>query len=99
MSSARARHYLLLFAVFAGYVVLGKLGVVLGTINESPGAVWPPSGFALALVILAGRQIWPAILAGAIFIHFAESADVLSAIPIGAGNAIEAIVGAALVDR
>lgn len=99
MSSARARHYLLLFAVFAGYVVLGKLGVVLGTINESPGAVWPPSGFALALVILAGRQIWPAILAGAIFIHFAESADVLTAIPIGAGNALEAIVGAALVDR
>jgi diguanylate cyclase (GGDEF)-like protein len=99
MSSARAQHYLVLFAVFAGYVVLGKLGVVLGTAHDSPGAVWLPSGFALALMLLVGRKIWPAILAGAIFIHFAESADILAAIPIGAGNALEAVVGAALVDR
>ena len=99
MPSARARNILLLVSVFAGYVVLGKLGVVLGPLTDSPGAVWPPSGFALATVILAGRHIWPAILAGAIFVHFSESANLLTAIAIGAGNTLEAIVGAALVER
>ena len=99
MPSARARNILLLVSVFAGYVVLGKLGVVLGPLTDSPGAVWPPSGFALATIILAGRHIWPAILAGAIFVHFSESANLLTAIAIGAGNALEAIVGAALVER
>jgi diguanylate cyclase (GGDEF)-like protein len=99
MPSTRARKTLLLVAVFAGYVALGKLGVLLGTLHGSPGAVWPPSGFALAAMILAGRQIWPSILAGAMFVHFSESADLLAAIPIGIGHALEAVVGAALVDR
>jgi diguanylate cyclase (GGDEF)-like protein len=99
MTSARARHSLLLVGVFAAYVGLGKLGVVLGGTYDGPGAVWPPSGFALAAMILAGRKIWPAILAGSIFVHFTETADVLTALPIGAGNVLEAIVGSALVER
>ncbi len=56
----------LLLGVGATYFVLAKLGLELASVNPSATPIWPPTGFALAAVLLWGYRVWPAIWAAAI---------------------------------
>jgi integral membrane sensor domain MASE1 len=47
------------------YFWLVKLGLALASINPSASPVWPPTGFALAILLLRGYGVWPAIFVGA----------------------------------
>ena len=93
------RHPLVLAGVFAIYLGLAKLGVMLADLNASTGAIWLPSGFALAAALLLGRRIWPAILVGAWTAHATTTGDVLASFVIAGGDTLEVIVGATLIDR
>ena len=62
MSRSPASNPALLAAIAGVYFALGKLGLAVGGFNAMGTAVWPPSGFALAAVILLGPRIWPAML-------------------------------------
>jgi MASE1 protein len=42
------------------------------TINPAATPLWPPTGFALALVLLRGYRIWPAILVGSLSSHLMD---------------------------
>ncbi|MEZ5319793.1 MAG: MASE1 domain-containing protein [Vicinamibacterales bacterium] len=94
-----ARHPIVLASVFLVFAGLGKLGLTLAALNASSTAVWPPSGFALAAMLLVGIRVWPAVWAGAVFAHFTATGDFTTALGIGSGNVIEAMIGAILVDR
>lgn len=94
-----ARHPIVLATLFLVYFGLGRLGLALADLNASSTAVWPPSGFALAALLLVGLRAWPSIWAGAVFVHFTATGDIGTAALIGSGNAIEAVVGAALIER
>ena len=58
-----ARHPIVLATVFLVYFLLGHLGLTLADLNASSTAVWPPSGFALAALLLVGLPVWPAVWA------------------------------------
>jgi PAS domain S-box-containing protein len=92
----RALHLVILFVVYYG---AARLGLWLAVVNESASAVWPPTGIALAAVLLYGRGMWPAIALGALVANLETSGSVSVSLVIGAGNTAEAIVGAALVER
>src|SRR5260370_41584785 len=49
----------------AAYFVVAKLGLRYATISPSTSPVWPPTGLAIATLVLFGVRYWPAILAGA----------------------------------
>jgi len=52
-------------AVLAGvYFVAGKLGLRLAYEHVSATAVWPPTGIALAAMLLYGSRMWPRGLRG-----------------------------------
>lgn len=75
-------------AVVYYVAAVASLLLALGTTNASP--VWPPSGIALAAVLMFGRRVWPGILAGAfaanivVFIaHRAASVWVMAATSMG----------------
>ena len=91
------------FAAALGVGVLyfgaGKLGLAFAIVHANATAVWPPTGIALAAVLLLGRGIWPVIFAGAFFVNVSTAGTVLSSLGIAAGNTLEALVGAALVER
>src|SRR5215510_15112838 len=53
--------FLIVAAVYLGLVGSARL---LPAINPVATPLWPPTGFALALVLLRGYRIWPAILMG-----------------------------------
>src|SRR6266481_9024176 len=87
-------------AILAGvYFATAKVGLMLAIVHANATAVWPPTGIALAAVLLLGRGIWPVIFAGAFFVNVSTAGTVLSSLGIAAGNTLEAFVGAALVTR
>jgi PAS domain S-box-containing protein len=89
----------LLTLLTAIYVAAGKLGLALAYVHTNASAVWPPTGLALAALLLFGWRIWPAILVGAFLVNLTTAGTVATSAAIAAGNTIEAVVGASLVRR
>lgn len=89
----------LLPAVLAIYFLAGKLGLTLALVHASASAVWPPTGIALAAVLLFGYRVWPALLVGAFLVNVTTAGSVATSIGIGVGNTLEAIVGGLVVRR
>jgi diguanylate cyclase (GGDEF)-like protein len=86
-------------ALFVVYVVAGKLGLRLASVNASATAVWAPTGIALVAMLLLGTGVWPVILLGAFVVNVTTAGTPFTSLGIAAGNTLEAIVGATLVNR
>ena len=58
-----------LAAIAAGYfgLAVSAQPQLIPWINPTATPLWPPTGLALALILLRGYRIWPAIAAGAFF--------------------------------
>src|SRR5512134_2362185 len=79
------------------YFVAAKLSLVFAIPPGHATAVWPPSGIALAATLLVGNRLWPGIWLGAALVNYTVSASPILAALLGTGNALEALVGAALI--
>ena len=51
------------------YFVAGKLGLRLAFLQPSATLVWPPTGIALAALLLRGYRLWPAVLLAAFLVN------------------------------
>lgn len=80
------------------YFILAKLGLALALIHPSASAIWPPTGFALAAIVLWGYRVWPAIFVAAMIANATSAGSIGAAILIATGNSLEALVGAALIN-
>jgi PAS domain S-box-containing protein len=105
MSSGFAR-YIVLAALVAVYFVSGKFGLLLASVNANATPVWPPTGIALAAVILLGYRVWPAVFIGAFLVNaiapepgVALGIVTVKALGIGLGNTLEALAGGWCVNR
>jgi PAS domain S-box-containing protein len=84
----------------AVYVVVCKFSLVTAVWVDPVPLVWPPSGLALAALLLGGVRFWPGILLGSFLVHVTTPPEPpLTAAAIAVGNTLEAIVGAALLRR
>ena len=96
---AHLRYLATLLAVAVAYFVLAKLGLRLASINPSASPIWPPTGLALAAVLLAGLRIWPAILVGAFAANATTAGTLETSAFIALGNTLEGVVGGFLIER
>lgn len=85
--------------LFAMYVLTAKLGLRLDAVGGFATLVWPPTGIALAALLVFGRKLWPAIALGAFVVNFTSGAPLPVACGMAAGNTLEAVVGATLLMR
>ena len=85
--------------VAAAYFGVAKLGLLLAFANSSVTAVWPPSGLALAAVVVWGPRVWPGIWLGAFLANLTTQGSVLAVCGIATGNTLEPLVGAFLLSR
>jgi integral membrane sensor domain MASE1 len=53
-------------AIAISYFALAKVGLSLAIIHTNVSPVWPPTGFAIAAVVILGYRVWPGILLGAL---------------------------------
>jgi integral membrane sensor domain MASE1 len=81
------------------YFGAAKLGLALAFATPSVTAVWPPTGIALAALVLGGRRLWPGVAAGAFLANVSTDLPLYTTLGITVGNTLEAIVGAALLGR
>jgi signal transduction histidine kinase len=88
-----------LVAIGVIYFALAKAGLALASLHPSATPIWPPTGVALAVVLLWGYRTWPAIFAAAVIANAMTAGSVATAIAIATGNSLEAVVGAYLINR
>ncbi|HEX7706119.1 MAG TPA: MASE1 domain-containing protein [Thermoanaerobaculia bacterium] len=93
------RHVLVTLGVALLYVACAKLGLAMAVRAAEVSAVWPPTGFALAAVVLMGRRVVPGVLLGAFVANAATGQPLWVAAGIATGNTLEAIAGAAILFR
>lgn len=83
----------------ATYFAAAKLSLPLAIPPGYATAVWPPSGIALAAMLLLGRRLWPGIWIGAAAANLTVEASAWSAMLIATGNTLEAVVAGTLIRR
>ena len=79
------------------YTVGARLGLRLAYSNRNVTAVWPPTGIAVAALLVWGRSVWPGIAIGAFVANFSNGTSVATAAAITVGNTLAPFVGAWLV--
>jgi PAS domain S-box-containing protein len=95
------------FARYAGRLVLvsatyfgtAKLGLTQAYAQSSITAVWPPTGIALAALIIWGYRLWPGVALGAFLANSWTGVPLVTVLGITTGNTLEALVGAYLLRR
>ncbi|MBV8659644.1 MAG: CHASE domain-containing protein [Burkholderiales bacterium] len=84
------------------YYLAARLGLLLAFAQTNASPVWPPSGLALAVLLMFGRRAWPGVMLGAFAANFAVFAAnhvaagtsvALVSLCIAIGNALEALLG------
>jgi PAS domain S-box-containing protein len=105
---ARLQHFLLILLVATGYFVLAKMSLFLSFQSSNASPVWPPSGFAFAIILLFGYRLAPGILLGAFAANLVvflsnQTTDIPTGLwvsfTICIGNAAEALVGYYLLKK
>ena len=81
------------------YFLVGKIGLGFASVHVSATPVWVPAGMAVALFLLLGFSIWPAIFAGAFLVNVTTAGSVFTSAGIAVGNTLEGILTAWLLQR
>ncbi|HEY7090334.1 MAG TPA: MASE1 domain-containing protein [Tepidisphaeraceae bacterium] len=99
MQSGVVKHLALGAGLSVLYLWAGTLGLKMASLNPSVSPVWPPTGLALAAMLLLGVRYWPAVFIAAVLLNMAQSGHWPSSLGIATGNTLEAVLGAMLARR
>ena len=88
-----------LLLVAGAYYGAAKLGLSFAFETPSVTAIWPPTGLALAAVVLWGYRVWPGVALGAFLANAWTGVPLLATVGITCGNTLEALAGAFLLLR
>jgi diguanylate cyclase (GGDEF)-like protein len=93
----------------AGYSLTGIVGLALAIPPGYATAVWPPSGIALAALLLWGKHVWPGVWLGSFLVNTAVALSTAQldvgatsyaiAASIGAGSTVQALAAAYALER
>lgn len=92
------------------YIVTGALGLVFAVPPGYATIIWPPSGFAVGMLVLYGWRLWPGILVGSFLLNsyissawtFEHGLNLVSlgtALLIALGSSAQALISRALIAR
>jgi class 3 adenylate cyclase/integral membrane sensor domain MASE1 len=81
------------------YYGAAKLGLDLAFETHSVSAVWPPTGIALAALVLWGYRLWPGVALGAFLANSWTGIPLYAVLGVTLGNTLEALAGAWLLHR
>jgi PAS domain S-box-containing protein len=104
------RQVVVVLALAAVYVAAARIGLMLALPPEQKAtAVWPPSGIALAALLLLGSRVWPGIWLGAFLANLMDYFTPANSYPLTAhwcvsagiatGSTLQALAGRFLVRR
>ncbi len=102
-----ARWFMEVIALAAIYFLTARLGLLLAVPDGHVTPVWPPSGIALAAILLRGRHVWPGIWLGSFTANLwdfygspsSAATEIAASVTIGVGASLAALAGALLLRR
>jgi PAS domain S-box-containing protein len=83
----------------AAYFVAAKLALLLAIPPGYATALWPPSGIALAAILMLGPRVWPGVFAGSLLANLHIEGSIGASVAIAAASSLQAVVAAHLVQR
>ena len=95
LDSILVRSILLALAYFA----TAQIGLKFALVGNAVTLFWPPSGIAMAAILLGGNRYLPAILVGAFFSNLTSGMSLPAVVGMTAGAGLEAWLGAWLLKR
>lgn len=95
----RLRYTLAVAALAIVYIVAARAGLMMDAVAGFATLVWPPSGLALAALLVFGLGLWPGVLIGAFVANLLAGAPVPVAFGIGVGNTLEAVLAVYALSR
>lgn len=81
------------------YIVAARAGLMMDAVAGFATLVWPPSGLALAALLIFGLGLWPGVLLGAFVANLLAGAPLPVALGIGVGNTLEAVLAVYALHR
>ena len=90
MSKERTLLFIAILACL--YVIFAKVGLTLAVTHKSVTLIWPPTGLAIAALLIYGRNLWPGILIGAFATNLMLGSSSHVAFSIAIGNSLEAML-------
>src|SRR2546423_4458247 len=97
--AGRLRYPIQLAVVALAYLGGAKLGLLAAVAQKVVSSAWPPSGVALAALLLLGLRCWPGIAVGALLLNWTAGVPVAGAAGIALGNTLEAVSAVWLLQR
>ena len=91
------RYLGLLGLVSLAYFLAANLGLLLASAHTNVSPVWPPTGIAIAALLIFGRRLWPAVLIGALAANLWTEVSTPVAVGIAIGNTLEALAASYLL--
>ena len=82
------RYAVELAVVGLAYFVGAKAGLHLALVDRQVTPLWPPTGIALAALLVLGPRMWPAIAVGAFLVNLPLGPSPLGAAGIAVGNTL-----------
>ena len=86
-------------AVGVAYFAAARFGLRFAVHAEQVTVVWPPSGIALAALLVLGFRTWPGVWLGALAANALANESLGTALAIATGNTLEAVAAAWLLRR
>jgi integral membrane sensor domain MASE1 len=81
------------------YYIVAKVGLRLAVIREQVTPLWPPTGIALACLVLRGIGLWPGIAIGAFLANVAMGPSFPGVVMITAGDTLAPVLACLLLAR
>jgi signal transduction histidine kinase len=81
------------------YHFAARLGLSMAYLQSNTSPVWPPTGIALAALLIFGLSRWPGITLGVLLGSLLTGAPFDLALGMALGNTLEALVGAFILQR
>jgi diguanylate cyclase (GGDEF)-like protein/PAS domain S-box-containing protein len=94
-----SKNILLILALAFVYFISAKIGLLLAFEQSNTSYVWPPTGIALAALILGGLRLWPGIFLGAFLVNMYVFFSFSLSFTVALGNTLEAVSAAYLILR
>src|SRR5256714_6187027 len=95
----RLRYAFQIAAVAAAYYAAARVGLLAAVTQTVVSSGWPPSGVALAALLLLGLRLGPGIALGTFVVNWTAGVSAAGAAGIALGNTLEAVAGAWLLGR
>ncbi|WTU47270.1 MASE1 domain-containing protein [Streptomyces sp. NBC_00057] len=103
MDSAQLRQHtatvLTFLAVAVCYFATARLGLLQEVVRGQVTPLWPPTGIAVAALLVFGMRIWPGIALGALVVNIFIGPSVVPVLFIAAGNTLAPICSYLMLRR